>query len=177
MPKIIENLKENILAEARHILNTEGYPALTVRRVAGALNIGVGTIYNYFPSKLELAAGVLEEDWNAGLREFRQIPVNISTEVALETLFHIIREFSLKYSSAWLRYARHADNRSLLSHYHAVLLQELTDYISQTLPKEQLEEEPYLPRFLGELVLRFGADERTDYERIRPGLEKLLKRK
>lgn len=175
MPKIIENLKENILAEARHVLTTEGYQALTVRRVAGALNIGVGTIYNYYPSKLELAAGVLEEDWNAAMQEFRCSLGGLEVEEILRVLFEIFQNYSAKYSSAWREYERHVESRALLTQYYTMILNELSGYISQGMPKEQLEAEPFLPGFLGELILRFGSDERSSYERIRPGLEKLLR--
>jgi len=175
MPKIIENLKENILAEARHVLTTEGYQALTVRRVAGALNIGVGTIYNYYPSKLELAAGVLEEDWNAAMQEFRRSLGDLKVEEMLRVLFEIFQNYSAKYSSAWREYERHAESQALLTQYHTMILDELSGYISQGMPKEQLEAEPFLPGFLGELILRFGSDEQSSYERIRPGVEKLLR--
>ncbi len=176
MPKIIENLKENILEEARRILTTEGYPALTVRRVAGALKIGVGTIYNYYPSKLELASGVIEEDWNARIQEFRESGRDQTPEEVLKALFDIMRDFSIRYSSAWREYGQQPETKLLLSQYHVTLLRELTGYIRASMPEDQVEEEPSLPAFLAELILRFGADERTDYEQIRPGLEKLLKR-
>ena len=56
MPKILENIREKAVAEAREELLGEGYRAMTIRRVAEQLGIGVGTLYNYFPSKEYLAA-------------------------------------------------------------------------------------------------------------------------
>ncbi len=63
MPKIIENLRENLIAEARRQVQDAGYAALTIRSVAAACDVGVGTVYNYFPSKDALVAGFMLEDW------------------------------------------------------------------------------------------------------------------
>ena len=64
MPKIIENLREQIIEEARNQLFTVGYAKTTIRSVAGACGIGVGTVYNYFPSKDLLISSFMLEDWH-----------------------------------------------------------------------------------------------------------------
>ena len=40
-----------------------GYAAVTIRSVAKACGVGVGTVYNYFPSKDALVASYLLGDW------------------------------------------------------------------------------------------------------------------
>ena len=52
MPKIIENVRERAIAEAREVLTRDGYAAMTVRRVAKDLDIAPATLYNYFPGGL-----------------------------------------------------------------------------------------------------------------------------
>lgn len=64
MPKIIENLRPRLMAEADRQVREEGYGAMTVRSVASACGVGVGTVYNYFPSKDALVAACMLEDWN-----------------------------------------------------------------------------------------------------------------
>jgi AcrR family transcriptional regulator len=64
MPKIIENLKERLIAETKRQLEASGYSAVTIRSVAKACGVGVGTVYNYFPCKEALIATHLLEDWN-----------------------------------------------------------------------------------------------------------------
>ncbi len=71
MPKIIENLPEKLLAETRRQVSESGYGAVTVRGVAAACGVGVGTVYNYFPSKDVLIASFMLEDWNDALDAMR----------------------------------------------------------------------------------------------------------
>ena len=64
MPKIIENLREQITQEARRQLFSQGYGRTTVRSVASACNIGVGTVYNYFQSKELMISAFMLDDWH-----------------------------------------------------------------------------------------------------------------
>lgn len=63
MPKIIENLKMRLVEEARRQVLHDGYSAMTIRSVAKECGVGVGTVYNYFPSKDDLVAAFMLEDW------------------------------------------------------------------------------------------------------------------
>ncbi len=65
MPKILPDLKEKLLQEVEKLLQEEGYTAVTVRAVAKRCGVGVGTVYNYFPSKDAMLAEHLLVDWRA----------------------------------------------------------------------------------------------------------------
>lgn len=63
MPKIIEDLKGQLIAEAKKQIEENGYSSVTIRSIAKGCGVGVGTVYNYFPSKDVLIATHLLEDW------------------------------------------------------------------------------------------------------------------
>ncbi len=63
MPKIIENLREKLMAEARRQIEESGYSAMTIRSVAKGCGVGTGTVYNYFESRDELIASFMLVDW------------------------------------------------------------------------------------------------------------------
>lgn len=67
MPKVIAQLRGDILSNARQILFSEGYDTFTMRSVTAACHVAVGTVYNYFPSKVMVVAEVILEDWKAAL--------------------------------------------------------------------------------------------------------------
>jgi AcrR family transcriptional regulator len=63
MPKIINKIREKLMREAKRQVLENGYTALTIRSVAKACDVGVGTVYNYFTSKEMLVASFMLEDW------------------------------------------------------------------------------------------------------------------
>ncbi|MBU3129122.1 TetR/AcrR family transcriptional regulator [Clostridium tagluense] len=63
MPKVIENLRETILIEAKNILLNQNFKDLSIREIAKSCNIGTGTFYNYFSTKEELVTEIFREDW------------------------------------------------------------------------------------------------------------------
>ena len=63
MPKIIENLEQRLKEAAKQQIREVGYGTMTIRSVATACGIGVGTVYNYYPSKDALLAAWLLEEW------------------------------------------------------------------------------------------------------------------
>ena len=74
MNRIITS-KEEILSQCRNMFVEEGAVSLSIRNVALACNVSVGTIYNYFESKLELLNAVVESIW----KEIFQIPEKLDT--------------------------------------------------------------------------------------------------
>jgi len=73
MPKIIENLERRLIEEAKKQIEESGYGAMTIRSVAKACGVGVGTVYNYFVSKETLVATYLLEDWRQCVSAIRAV--------------------------------------------------------------------------------------------------------
>ncbi len=96
MPKIIENLRENIIEEAQKQLHENGYAKMTIRSVASALGIGTGTMYNYFKSKDVLISTFMLEDWHKCTAKMRSIKVEDKMEF-LEKIYESLKVFVDKY--------------------------------------------------------------------------------
>ncbi len=93
MPKVIENLREKLLAEAKKQIIEHGYACTTVRSVADACGVGVGTVYNYFQSKDMLIAGFVSEDWKAQLSTISSLPSD-EPEALLRGIFESLKDFA-----------------------------------------------------------------------------------
>lgn len=55
--------QEAILAMSRKMLREQGWTGVSVRSIAAACGISVGSIYNYFDSKEDLMSAVVESIW------------------------------------------------------------------------------------------------------------------
>ena len=174
MPKLIENIRERAISEAREILIRDGYAALTIRGIARSLGIGIGTIYNYFSSKEYLAAGVMLEDWQELTKDFEALHAGQPAGSVVADLFSLVRTFTRRYDPAWLEYEQSGGSRSMVHQYHGMLAEQFAGYIRQALPSGQQEREPYLALFLAEITIRFGSDLSISYEMISPAVQKLL---
>ena len=55
--------REDILSVSRELIRSRGWEAVNIRAVAAADGVAVGSIYNYFGSKAELAEATVESVW------------------------------------------------------------------------------------------------------------------
>ena len=62
---------EAILEAAAQVLERDGYDALTTTRVADRAGVSVGTLYQYFPDKAAVVAGLVEDRLGAEVRALR----------------------------------------------------------------------------------------------------------
>lgn len=62
--------REDILQHSRQLIRRQGWGAVSIRMVAQACGVSVGSIYNYFGSKAELVGAVVESVW----QEIFQLP-------------------------------------------------------------------------------------------------------
>lgn len=90
MPKIIEDVEEKILLEAKDLLINSNYTTFTIRALSKKSGVSIGTIYNYFTNKRNLINAVFLSDWNKALERLKNINTNCST--LEEKLFQIYLE-------------------------------------------------------------------------------------
>lgn len=84
MPKIINDLKPQILKATREIIAQEGYEAINMRRVAKCTGIAVGTLYNYYKNKDLLLVSVFEESWQRTFEKLDTVLKECDAEMEIE---------------------------------------------------------------------------------------------
>lgn len=119
MPKIIENVKDRLLLEARQQIEQSGYGAVTIRSIAKGCGVGVGTVYNYFPSKEALIATHLLEDWISCIRTIEAMSSNSETaEPVLRCIHDQLLCFAHRHSAIFRDEAAAATFAGSFSQYH-----------------------------------------------------------
>ena len=126
MPKIIEHLEEKLMAEARRQIEEAGYSAMTIRSVAKGCDVGVGTVYNYFPSKDELLAAYLLRDWKECVAAIHEASCQSATpEPALRCMFDQLLAFSTRHRAIFRDEAAASAFAGSFSRYHGLLRSQL----------------------------------------------------
>jgi AcrR family transcriptional regulator len=80
--------RESILAAAHQIARQEGWPALTIRKVADAIEYSTPMIYEYFANKEEILLELMREGYRQLIARTQQ--ARFSTEDLQERLFKIV---------------------------------------------------------------------------------------
>ena len=175
MPKLIQNLRERLLESAKSILLRQGYDRLTIRAVAGACGVAVGTVYNYFPSKEVLVASVMLEDWQTALARMREGAAKASCAVeGLHSVFQAIATFARLYAGVWSQYASRVNATELLRSRHHLIIGQLGEIIRPLLARFGCLFHPSLTGFLAETLLSASLDAESRFEELTPVLTKLL---
>ncbi len=65
---------EALLGEAYRIAEDEGLNSLSIRKVASACDVSVGTVYTYFPSKGDLVAAVIDRFFQSAFQKDFCVP-------------------------------------------------------------------------------------------------------
>ena len=168
MPKIIENVREQLLAEAKKQIFENGYAATTVRSVAGACGLGVGTVYNYFRSKEMLVATFVYEDWKKYLSEMQGLPQDDSRAL-FGGIYFLLRRFA-------------SENEQLFSDKEAAKLVSGASEKRHKLLRDQIAElvlpvcngGKFTADFIAEALVSWSV-ENADFEAVYPLLEKIIK--
>lgn len=126
MPKIIENLEEKLIDEARRQIEESGYSAMTIRSVAKACGVGVGTVYNYFPSKDALLATFILADWNHCMETIGAASAASDTPApVVRCMYDQLRDFAREHTAIFRDETAAASFGSSFSRYHALLRAQL----------------------------------------------------
>ena len=139
MPKIIENVREQLLAEAKKQISERGYKNTTIRSVASECNIATGTVYNYFKSKDMLIASFILQDWLDCLSSIAEYPKGDSYSF-LKFIYTSLIEFVNKHQSLFYDKEASKSFDTSVSERHGQLRQQLAQQIMPIASEEFLAE-------------------------------------
>lgn len=162
MPKIIKDVDEKLMAAGRDILLNGGYEKFTMREVAKACGIGLGTAYNYFPSKEIFAAKIILKDWRVIEEELEEAVRTAGTpEEQAKILFSYLRKFTALYQNVWDQYVGQSHTGSGVLRYHE-------DFVKKLCATSGLS------WFVVECILHFVTLRNVEYKDIEPEIKKVL---
>lgn len=122
MPKIIENLESKLIEEAKKQLEQFGYGSLTMRSVAKACGVGVGTVYNYFSSKDDLLATYLLSDWKNCIAAIEEVSrCADSPAPVIRCMFDQLLSYAQRHQAIFRDEAAVATFAGSFSRYHGML--------------------------------------------------------
>ena len=122
MPKIIENLENRLMEEARRQIEEAGYCSMTIRSVAKSCGVGVGTVYNYFSSKDELLAEYMLRDWKTCVSAISTVSTCSDAPLSVARCIHDqLCRFAQRHQAVFRDEAAGAVFAGSFSRYHAML--------------------------------------------------------
>ena len=151
MPKIIENLKDRLIAETKKQIEEAGYGAVTIRSVAKACGVGVGTVYNYFPSKEALIATHLLVDWKECMDTItRTAETSTDPKPVLQCIYQQLVSFADRHQAIFRDEAATASFAGSFSQYHGRLRSQLAS------PLQKFCDCDFTTQFIAESLLTWS---------------------
>ncbi len=145
MPKILLDLKEKLLQEVETLLLEEGYAAVTIRKVAKRCGVGVGTVYNYFPSKDAMLAEYLLVDWRKAIAAIEVVTEN--GEAVARCIYDQLLSFAGSHSAVFLDETARGSFSGSFSPYHSLLRSQLSQ------PLRRFCRDEFTAQFVAEALL------------------------
>ena len=151
MPKIIENLKDRLIAEAEKQIEASGYNAVNIRSVAKACGVGVGTVYNYFPSKDALIATHLLVDWKLCMDTITRTAESATDpKSVLQCVYRQLVRFADRHQAIFQDEAAAASFAGSFSKYHDRLRSQLAS------PLRKFCDSDFTAQFVAESLLTWS---------------------
>lgn len=98
MPKVIADIRERILQKGKEMLLQGDYADFNLRNLAKSCELGLGTFYNYFANKEDLAYHIFKNDWTLTIGLVESIDSSIiPLEQMLKSLYFSLETFIGRY--------------------------------------------------------------------------------
>ncbi len=180
MPKVLQRSREDMLEIARNILIEKGYDACTMREVAAACGVSVGTMYTYFSSKNALIVHAVAAEWFDVLEGVKS-KCGLYTDAVdgLSQFYEHIRRFALRYRTVFLHVSNMASPDAYYQKGSRLLLDQVSGVVSLLLVPVRCENDNALCDFLANVLLIYvqkavAQEDGSSFDQIRPFISKLL---
>ena len=168
MPKIIKDLESRLIEEAKKQIEQAGYGAVTIRSVAKACGVGVGTVYNYFPSKDALLATYMLRDWQKCIAAINAVSTYSETPKAVvRCIYDQLLAYARLHQAIFDDEAAGAAFAGSSSRYHGILRGQLAA------PLRKFCQNEFAAEFIAENLLTWTMAG-TDFEILYGMLHKLF---
>ena len=162
MPKIIENIREKLLEEAKRQVMEQGYSAMTIRSVASACGVGVGTVYNYFSSKDMLVASFMLEDWMKCLAVIEDgCTKGEDAKEILHCIYDELHCFWGKYEPVFSDKKAEESSSTSLHQRHGLLRGQIAKPLATLCARQNKADAEFLAEFIAESLLVWTRTERS----------------
>ena len=161
MPKIIENVREQLLNAAKRQISERGYANTTIRSVASECKLAVGTVYNYFESKDMLIASFMAEDWYECTAKIKAFSTH-DKKAFLHCIYGALVEFSEKHKALFEDADAAKVFATVFSERHHQLREQIAELI---LPICEAENSSFVSIFAAESILCWTMAG-TDFEEL-----------
>lgn len=152
MPKIIPNIREQLLDEAKKQIAEQGYGKTTIRSVANACNLGVGTVYNYFKSKDMLVATFMAEDWKQCFTRAKNHSSD-NPKIVLQNIYNALIDFMSRYQPLFHDKDAEKVFAACFTEKHKQLRDQLVELIIPICKQSSASDKRFLAEFLAESLL------------------------
>lgn len=168
MPKIIENLQDRLIEETIKQIGENGYGSVTIRSIAKGCGVGVGTVYNYFPSKDALIATHLLEDWRGCISAIQAVADSSETpRPVVRCIYDQLTGFAGRHEAIFRDAAAASGFAGSFSRYHATLRDQLAQ------PLRRFCDSDFAAGFLAESLLTWTMAG-TAFDELYSVLEKVF---
>ena len=168
MPKIIANLEQRLMEEAKRQIEAVGYSAVTIRSVAKSCGVGVGTVYNYFASKDALLAAYLLQDWKECMAAVNAVSEDsVDAQPVAQCIFDTVLSYSQRHEAIFRDASAAASFAGSFSQYHGLLRSQLAQ------PLKKFCKDNFSAEFIAESLLTWALADKS-FAQIYGMIEKLF---
>ncbi len=172
MPKILQNVREQLLTEAKRQIIDNGYASTTIRSVAGACGLAIGTVYNYFPSKEMLIATFVYEDWKKYLSDMQKLPQD-NDYALLKGIYLGLISFANENKKLFSDADALKVIATAMNDRHKLLRKQIASFVLPICNKNHTTDAQFTAYFLAEALICWSM-ENADFDAVYSILKKII---